>query len=420
MAKLSRAIPVPWGVWAVMSVFCLVIVQAACAPTQVAAIARRVQVQTAKANATSVAATFSPAAKVKHLLIAVCGSPANTTISTPAGFSVAKNEAGTPSQAIFYKVAAGGETTVTCTFSGAKQRVGVHIYEYSGTATTAPLDSVNAAASTGTSTTPSSGSVTTANAADLVFAAITTKNSSTFSAWTNTFTEQADFISNPGTHFGGADRYVSATGTYSTVATNATSAAWRGQIAAFKLLPIVLTGDIVNASNVSVANPSVAFTARAFDFNCQVSTATLGVAAEQIRVVNTTANTAWTLSLGATSGAGAAWSGGGSNTYDFNDPTSGGCGDGGDADSVGGQLTVDPSVAVITPDASCSSTGVSKGTSAGFNQGVIDSITLVTGSATAETNCMWNVTGITLSQQIPAEPAAASYSLGLTLTLVAN
>ncbi len=383
------------------------------------AVAKLVQVQSAAANGTTISATYSPAAKTNHLLVIVCASRTVTPFTTPTGFTVAKSELTTaPVQAIYYKVATGGETTVSCRSTGTSRK-GIQIYEYSGTLTSTPLETVNAATSRGTSTTASSGALTTTSPKALVVAAIVAQSSGTgVTAWSNSFTERADFTSTA--RFGGADRYTTTSGSYTTAATMTVSSTWRGQIAAFKLLPETLSGDIVNASNVSVTNPAAAFAARTFDFNCQASTATLGVAAQQIRVVNTTANAAWTLSIAPTNGPTAVWSDGGTNTYDVNDPTGAGCSDGVDPDAVAGRLTVDPSVATVTPDASCSATGITKGTQTAFEQGVADSIPLVIGTASSEINCTWNITGVALSQQIPAEAAPASYSLGLTITLAAN
>ena len=137
-------------------------------------------------------------------------------------------------------------------------------------------------------------------------------------------------------------------------------------------------------------------------------------------MVNTTANNLWTISIGPTAGASAQWSGGGLKMYDFNDTTTGGCADGSDADTTAGSLTIDPSNATITPDASCGATGVNLGTASTFSEGVTDSINLLSGTASAEINCMWNITGISVTQQIPPETADGSYSLGLTITKTAN
>lgn len=385
----------------------------------VGAVAQMVQVQTASANSSTVSATLSPAAKPKHLLIIVCASRNATTFTTPTGFTLAKSDFATaPSQAIYYKVAVGGETSFSCA-GGSTSRRGIQLYEYSGTATTTPLETVNAGTSTGTSTSAASGTVTTTSANTLLLAAVVARSSGTgISAWSNSFVERADFTNTA--RFGGADRYPITAGSYSTVATMSVSSTWVGQIAAYKLLPIELSADIVDASNVSVSSPSVAFPAKTFDFSCQSSVGTLGVTAQQLRVVNTTSNALWSLKVAATNPTDTWKDSGGTNLYDFNDPSGSGCTDGADTDSVGGQLSVDPSAATVTADSSCSSTGVTKGTAAAFSEGATDSITLLSGTATAELNCMWNTTGITMTQKIPAEAHNTSYSLGLTITLTAN
>lgn len=381
------------------------------------AVASLIQTKTAVANATTVAVAFSPTAGINHLLIAVCASRVNATLSI-AGFTTAKREAGTPSQGIFYKISAGTETTVTCTAT-ASGRMAIHIYEYSGNLTAAPLDTVNATASTGNSTAVASGSLTTTNANDMIFAAASINSNSTFSAWSGTFTERNDFKSGTRLHAGAADRYVATTGTYTSTATATVAGAWRGQIVAFKLLPIQLTADIVDAAGVPVVSPSTSFSAANFNFSCQTVTATLGAAAQKLRVSNTTATPGWLLSIAATGGPTTTWSDGGTNTYDFNDPTGAGCTDGADVDTTGGQLTVNPSVGTLTPVAPCLATGVTKGASSSFSQGVTDSITLLS-AVGATLNCTWDFTGISLSQKIPGEQLGASYSLGLTLTLIAQ
>lgn len=408
-----------WANFVVVSVIVLSATFAVVPAQKAQAVAQLVQVKTAAARAKTISATLSPAAKPNHLLVVVCAAQVVTPFTTPAGFTIAKTELATaPVQAMYYKVATGGETTVACA-GGNNTNRSIQVYEYAGTARTSPLEAVNAVTSTGNSANASSGSVTTTSANTLLVAGLVMSTGGAgFSTWSNTFTERADFTSTA--RFGGADRYPSAAGTYSTVGTNSVASAWRGQIAAFKLLPIGLSADIVDAGNVSITSPSVVFANRAFDFACQTTTATLGITAQQLRVVNTTSTAAWTLGIAATSGATATWSNGGTKLYDYNDPTGAGCNDGGDADGVAGQLSVNPASAVITPDSSCSNNGVSLGVNTTFSEGITDSVPLLSGSASSEINCMWNVTGIGLSQTIPAEQSESSYSLGLTLTLAAN
>ncbi len=180
-----------------------------------------------------------------------------------------------------------------------------------------------------------------------------------------------------------------------------------------------LTTDIVDSGGSSVSSPSVSFGGITVGNTCQTSTGTLGASSQKVRVTNNTTNAAWSLSIAATSGATSNWSSG-TATYDFNDPTSSGCSDGGDADSLAGQLSIDPSGASDTPKSNCVTTGVSLGSSSAFNQGTTDNITLSSASSSAGTRCYWDFTGISLSQKVPAFQPAGSYSMNFTMTVVAN
>ncbi len=77
-------------------------------------------------------------------LIAIVGTNDSVTINTPGGWSTAISQSGAgcpgPCQAVFYKIANGSESaTVTATISSGSQ-LGLQIYEYSGVATSSPLD----------------------------------------------------------------------------------------------------------------------------------------------------------------------------------------------------------------------------------------------------------------------------------------
>lgn len=180
-----------------------------------------------------------------------------------------------------------------------------------------------------------------------------------------------------------------------------------------------LTTDIVDAGGSSVTNPSIAMGAVATAFSYQTVNGTLGVSTQKIRTDNSTGNAQWTLTIAADSGPTALWSAG-TPKYDFNDPTAN-AGDGGDADSYGGQMTVNPSAGTLTPKSGCANTGLTLGSSASFSEGVTNSITLLTaGSSAAIRTCYWDLTGVSVSQTIPAEQAAGNYSLNMTLTVTAN
>lgn len=160
-----------------------------------------------------------------------------------------------------------------------------------------------------------------------------------------------------------------------------------------------------------VAAPAVNFSAVDRSFACQTTTATLGDTNDKVYVTNFAANSGWTLSIAATGGPTAAWSDGNGHSYKYNDATGSGC--------TNGQLTVNPAAGTITTDCSgvCTGVTVNKGASTTLDNGTsTNSATLMTtASGTA-----WRgyLTGVSLSQKIPASQESGSYSLGMTITAV--
>ena len=190
-----------------------------------------------------------------------------------------------------------------------------------------------------------------------------------------------------------------------------------------------LTTDILNASRATVASPTAAMSAKAFSFDCyaggSASTGSLGTNSERLYVINPDgADAGWSLTLAATDGATDKWeNSGATKTYDFNDPagSTAGCGDGGDADSIPGQLTVNANAGTLTTDCvSCVTTNVTKGSSTGFNQGTTDSVPILTAAAGSDDVWRGYLTGASLSQTIPAEQGVDSYTINLTLTVSAT
>ncbi|MCW1930491.1 MAG: hypothetical protein KIH62_004210, partial [Candidatus Kerfeldbacteria bacterium] len=180
-----------------------------------------------------------------------------------------------------------------------------------------------------------------------------------------------------------------------------------------------LSVDIVDGSGASVMSPAVVLSAISVSIASQTSTGTFGTGSQKIRISNSTFTPTWTLTLAATFGATSVWTGS-TGTYDFNDPTSD-AGDGVDADSVGGQLTITPTSGTITPQGGCSTTGLSFGSVSAFSQDVVNSVTLLSSSGSTDTDCYWDITGIDLSQSVPAaQPAGSDYSLDMTLTITAS
>jgi hypothetical protein len=171
--------------------------------------------------------------------------------------------------------------------------------------------------------------------------------------------------------------------------------------------------DIVDGSGNTVASPSVSFESLTYSFDTQDGTGTLGTASEKIRAYNPTGAAVWSVNI-AGSDATAVWTDG-ANTYDFNDAS--GYADGGDADLVGGQMTIDPSVGTLAGVSGCATTNVTKGASNSFVQESVDSIDLMSAASGAPTFCRWDLTGVGLTQKVPAGQVSGSYAVSMVLTI---
>jgi hypothetical protein len=176
--------------------------------------------------------------------------------------------------------------------------------------------------------------------------------------------------------------------------------------------------DIVDGSGNSVGSPYVNFSDKDFSWNTQTSTGTFGISSQKVRATNGTTDETWSVNL-AGSATTTTWTAS-SLHYDFNDSSGSGYTDGGDTDSYGGQMTVDPSggtVAGVPDNTSCPITNVSKGTSDSFVEGSPDSIDIFYGTTSSTVPCKWDFTGATITQKIPAAQQSGSYSISMTLTI---
>jgi hypothetical protein len=198
------------------------------------------------------------------------------------------------------------------------------------------------------------------------------------------------------------------------------------EIFAYDQYPVVTTAggmlsvDVVDAAGDPVASPSRNLTAAGFNFDCTATTGQIGVNAQRVRVTNGTGNPEWTLTIAATGGPTDSWSDG-AEQYDFNDPggSPAGCSDGGDSDSLAGQLSFILGSVNITPEGGCSSTGLSSGSNASFEESVTDSVTLMVASSSADAGCFWDFRNFDVSQQIPREQIEGNYDINLTVTVTA-
>jgi len=168
--------------------------------------------------------------------------------------------------------------------------------------------------------------------------------------------------------------------------------------------------------------------AKTFSFNCYsggtASTGTLGTNAQRLYAINPGASVpnGWDVTVAATGGATATWANtGNTKKFDFNDAGGSGCTDGADTDSYAGQMNIDPSSGTLTTDCgSCTSTGITKGSSTAFVEGTTNSITLITAANTVSNPYRGYLTGIPVTQTIPAEQGVDStYTINLTLTITA-
>ena len=176
-----------------------------------------------------------------------------------------------------------------------------------------------------------------------------------------------------------------------------------------------ITADIYQSNDTTpVAAPTVAFSPVNYSFSCQTSTGTLGDSNDKLNVTNLASGVSnWNIAIAATAGPTATWSSG-SSTYSYNNAA------GSPAGCTSGELTVNPSVATKTDDCNSSCTAndstVSLGASTVLNNATsTNSATLM--SDTAGTPWEGYITGISLSQQIPALQASGAYTLPMTITL---
>ena len=165
-----------------------------------------------------------------------------------------------------------------------------------------------------------------------------------------------------------------------------------------------VSSDIVDSSGTIVASPSISFSPANFWWSSQQPTGTFGISSQKIRVTNTRSTPGWTLSIAAADNS-SLWTNG-INTYDFNDTAS------------IGRMQVDPSVATITPQSGCTTNSLTKGSATYFVQGLQDSISLIVAGSSAQTNCYWDITGIAMTQSIPASQPTGNYALNMVVTVL--
>lgn len=190
---------------------------------------------------------------------------------------------------------------------------------------------------------------------------------------------------------------------------------------------VVGTLDIwfVNTAQTTLPNPSIPFASRyILSTQCQTSTSQTPAGGLYIRINNDLVTNGWTATIAPTLGSSAYWRDVPDvNRYDFNDPAGSpaGCFNGSDGDLFAGQMTVNASTAsAMRQKAGCTSTGLSAGSNASFNEGVVDNITLFTASSSSQRFCWWDIGGYGITQTIPPATPDGTYSLDMTITVTAS
>ena len=185
-----------------------------------------------------------------------------------------------------------------------------------------------------------------------------------------------------------------------------------------KITSGTLSVGFVNSLGVGVASPTSIFGGvTAVTSSWQPSYGTLGSSSQKLRVYNDLATNGWSASIAATNGPTALWDRSDHLAkYDFNEAAPY---DGPDSDSLGGGLGVDPSVATVTSPTGCSTSGISLGSQTAFSEGTTDSISLFAANSTAAMGCAYDLSSVGLVQVIPASQATGTYTIDMTVTVVA-
>ena len=180
-----------------------------------------------------------------------------------------------------------------------------------------------------------------------------------------------------------------------------------------------LSLSFVDSGGVGVTNPTFNFGSVLNSGTFQTTTGTFGDSSRRLRLSNTTYANGWNVTIAPTAGPTATWNRSDSLAkYDLNDSGANGTDSAVDTDSLGGQLSLNPTLATLTPQAGCSTTGITKGSSGSFVEGTTNSIMLLSATSASQQNCYWDFYGAGLTQTIPASQPAGSYTISLTATAV--
>lgn len=174
-----------------------------------------------------------------------------------------------------------------------------------------------------------------------------------------------------------------------------------------------------NAANLTLSNPTTYFGSIAVPATTTMTSAHLSNAgSQQLEVSNTRSSGGWTVSLSASDGPTGRWRNA-TNTasYPFNS-----------RNRSRGQLGTDTSAASFAAfgdglaGQGCDTTGLSFGAGASFRAGTAtaSTVTIATAAANSKVRCAFKLRNIRLMQTIPAHQKNDTYTLPMTLTVIAQ
>lgn len=179
------------------------------------------------------------------------------------------------------------------------------------------------------------------------------------------------------------------------------------------ILPGPNSVDVVDENGNPSEHPTIPLTPT-------VLSSVLGTPQQQLRIMNPARNIEWSVTVAPINGPHALWENAEGGSYDMNDSS---IVDGPDADTAGGELSIDPSTARIVPvtnPTDCPTTDLSLGTASSFNEynTQFSSISLVSGTARYAAYCGWDVSGIRVKQTVPPQLPNGTYRLHLVITIM--
>ncbi len=179
------------------------------------------------------------------------------------------------------------------------------------------------------------------------------------------------------------------------------------------IYPMPLNVLIVDQNKKEVESPNVPFDPLIFNFIHQSTTGILGTGDEQIFVANLTSVQPWTVNMAAKYGPETLWS---DIPLGYGDDCTNACMDYNNGTGIG-QLTVDPSTGQVIREDYGDTDGIILGTKTAFVQGYKNSVMLFR-SSSAEAYHGYSLTGVTLTQTVPAEQLPRGYTLDMAITIV--